>query len=96
MQEYCGDTKTEELMKIGLQYLDEISDSEAKTLSAKNPHELMRAVEVLDIISCGKLIIHASMARKCDTPWLSLERLDCKENNPDDWKKGASSGDVPG
>lgn len=87
MQDYCGDTKTEELMTIGLKYLDEISESEAKTLSAENPHELMRAIEVIDIITCGELIIQASMARKCNNPWLSFERLDCKENNPDDWKK---------
>ncbi|WP_300465072.1 hypothetical protein [Desulfobacula sp.] len=90
MQDYCGDKKTDELMKIGLVYLSEINEAEAQTLCAKNPHELMRAIEVLDIISCSELIIHACMARKSENPWLSFKRLDCKANNPYDGEKWIS------
>jgi succinate dehydrogenase/fumarate reductase flavoprotein subunit len=87
MQDYCGDTKTEELMKIGLQYLTEIKTGEADTLYARNPHELMRALEALDILTCAEMVIHACRARKAGNRWLFFERLDYPENDPPAWRK---------
>jgi len=87
MQDYCGDIKTEELMSIGLQTLNEIRQAEAATLSARNPHELMRALEVLDILTCAEIIIHSSLARKASTQWFGFERLDYPEKDPPEWRK---------
>jgi succinate dehydrogenase/fumarate reductase flavoprotein subunit len=87
MQTYCGDTKTEDLMRIGLQYLGEIKEAEASTLFARNPHELMRALEVLDILTCCEIIIHASRARKASNRWLMFERLDYPDEDPEAWRK---------
>lgn len=87
MQDYCGDIKTEELMNIGLRSLNEISQAEATTLFARNPHELMRALEVLDILTCGELIIHSCLARKASTNWFGFERLDYPEKDPPEWCK---------
>jgi len=87
MQDYCGDTKTEELMNIGLRSLSEIADAEASSLFARNPHELMRSLEVLDILTCCEIIVHASLARKATNTWLSFERLDYPEDDPPEWRK---------
>jgi succinate dehydrogenase/fumarate reductase flavoprotein subunit len=87
MQDYCGDVKTGELMGIALKSLDEIEWGEATALSARNPHELMRALEVLDILTCAETIVHSSLARKASTRWFGFERLDCPEKDPPEWRK---------
>lgn len=87
MQDYCGDTKTEELMNIGLQFLSEIKEAEARSLVCRNPHELMRGLEVLDILTCSEMIIHACQARKATNRWIYFDRLDYPENDPPDWRK---------
>jgi succinate dehydrogenase/fumarate reductase flavoprotein subunit len=87
MQDYCGDTKTAELMDIGLKYIEEIREGEATTLCARNPHELMRALEVLDILTCAEMIIHACKARSASNSWLHFKRLDFPDNDPPAWRK---------
>jgi succinate dehydrogenase/fumarate reductase flavoprotein subunit len=87
MQDYCGDIKTEELLSIGLATLDEIERAEARTLYARNPHELMRALEALDILTCAQIIVHSSLARKASTRWFGFERLDYPEQDPPEWRK---------
>ncbi len=87
MQNYCGDTKTEELMNIGLTSLAEIKEAEATTLYARNPHELMRAIEVQDILTCSEVITHACLARRASNSWLMFERLDYPDDDPPEWRK---------
>jgi succinate dehydrogenase/fumarate reductase flavoprotein subunit len=87
MQDYCGDTKTGELLRIGLITLREIEEAEATTVTARNPHELMRALEVQDILTCGQIVTQACLARKASNSWLSFERLDYPANDPPDWRK---------
>ena len=85
MQDYCGDRINGELLGIGLTALDEISASEALELGARNPHELMRAVDALDQLDCGRLVMEACRARKCNVPGLSFTRLDADGSSPDCW-----------
>ncbi|MFX1387235.1 MAG: FAD-dependent oxidoreductase, partial [Promethearchaeota archaeon] len=40
MQNYCGEIKSENLLHIGLKLLEDMEDSEAPKLHARNPHEL--------------------------------------------------------
>ncbi len=87
MQDYCGDTKTEELIKIGLKSLGEIREGEAATLFARTPHELMRALEVLDILTCAEIITHSCLARKASTGWFDFHRLDYPDKDPPEWRK---------
>jgi succinate dehydrogenase/fumarate reductase flavoprotein subunit len=87
LQDYCGDMKTRELMEIGKLYLEEIQEGEAQTLFARNPHELMRAIETLDVLTCSKMILHASMARQASSKALGFQRLDYPENDPEQWKQ---------
>jgi succinate dehydrogenase/fumarate reductase flavoprotein subunit len=90
MQDYCGDTKTEELMKIGIVALDEIKQAEASNLTARNPHELMRALEVLDILTVGEMVIRACQARKASNSWIFFERMDYPDDDPAEWRKWIS------
>ena len=90
MQDYCGDTKTGELMKIGAIALEEIEQAEACQLSARNPHELMRALEVLDILTVSEMIVQACQARKASNSWIFFERMDYPDDNPPEWRKWLS------
>ncbi len=87
MQDYCGLTKNEQLLNLGLKWLDEIRVGEAAELYARNPHELMRAHEVLNILTVGEMVIHASLARKASNKALGFERSDYPEEDPLDWRK---------
>ena len=53
MQDYCGEYKAEDTLKMGLRWLDSIRESEAANASAMNPHELMRILESLFSHYCG-------------------------------------------
>ena len=87
MQEYCSENKNEEMLKVGLKWFEELRESEASELYARNPHELMRALEVMTILECGEMIIHACLARKASNSFLNFDRLDYPEINPPEWQK---------
>jgi len=87
MQHYCGDTKSDERLQIGLNWLDELSHGEAQTAYAGNPHELMRTLEVFSLINCSQAIIHQSLARKASCKRLQFQRVDYPEDDPPEWHK---------
>lgn len=76
MQNYCGGVKCDDLLRQGLALLESIEQEELPQISCRNPHELMRAHEVADIITVAKLILHACLLRKCDSKPLSFVRSD--------------------
>jgi hypothetical protein len=87
MQDYCGDIKNEELLNIGLKWFQELRVSEAQTVWARNPHELMRTLETLNMLDNGEAVTHACLARKAGSAWLGFERIDCLGMDPPDWNK---------
>jgi succinate dehydrogenase/fumarate reductase flavoprotein subunit len=87
MQDYCGEYKNRESLEMGLEWLASIDESEASRLCARNPHELMRAVECLDRITLGDIIMQATLNRKASSRSLSLNRLDYPEMDPPEWTK---------
>jgi hypothetical protein len=87
MQNYCGEYKNEELLKIGLVWLDELNRHECPEVCADNPHKLMRTLEVFNILTCNEIIIHASLARKAGSRSLNFYRLDYPEVDPEEWHK---------
>jgi succinate dehydrogenase/fumarate reductase flavoprotein subunit len=87
MQDYCGDVKNEELMKLGLKWFDEIEAGEAQTACARNPHELSRLMEVFNLMTTSRIIIEACRARKASSAILPLQRLDYPEVDPPEWRK---------
>lgn len=104
MQDYCGEFKSEEILKTGLEWLDSISKSEAANAGARNPHELMRLLECMNRITVGEMIMHASLARKASSRALGFNRMDFPEMDPPEWnkfittrldKKGIKTGELP-
>jgi succinate dehydrogenase/fumarate reductase flavoprotein subunit len=87
MQDYCGDIKSAECLRIGNQWLDELKDSEVKDLWARNPHELMHALEALNIVDVSQLIIKACMERKASSEFLGFQRSDYPAVDPPEWHK---------
>lgn len=87
MQNYCGAYKNEELLKIGLIWLEDLKQNEWPKVHADNPHKLMRSLEVYNILTCSQIIIHASLARKAGSKYLDFYRLDYPETDPPDWHK---------
>jgi succinate dehydrogenase/fumarate reductase flavoprotein subunit len=87
MQDYCGEVKTEEYLRIGNKWLAEVHESELKKLRARTPHELMRALEVSNIVVIGQMVMHACMARKASCSDLGFQRSDYPLNNPPEWHK---------
>ena len=87
MQEYCSENKNEEMLHVGLKWFEELRESEGSELYARNPHELMRALEVMTVLECGEMILHACLARKASNSFLNFDRLDYPEINPPEWQK---------
>jgi len=87
MQNYCGEYKNEELLKIGLIWLEDMEKNEGPRVCADNPHKLMRTLEVYNILTCNEIILHSSRARKASSRYLDFFRLDYPEMDPPDWHK---------
>jgi succinate dehydrogenase/fumarate reductase flavoprotein subunit len=87
MQDYCGEYKSEETLKMGLKWLDSIEEGEGALVSAKNPHDLVRTLECFSRLTVGKMILHASLARKAGSSALGFKRLDYPQIDPPEWNK---------
>ena len=87
MQHYCGETKSEELLTIGLSLLKEIAKKEVPQLSAQNPHELIRVLEVMNIRTNAEIVLNACLARKASSKPLHFCRSDYPEIDPPGWNK---------
>lgn len=83
MQNYCGGVKCRELLKEGLNLLESYEREALPRLSCANPHELMRAHEVMDILEVSKLILNACLLRESSSAPLCFERSDYPEKDPE-------------
>lgn len=104
MQNYCAEIKNDELLNIGQTWLADIEENEASRAFADNPHKLMRTLDVMDILACAQMVVHASQARLASSEYLSFNRLDHPLLDPADWAKfivirrsqaGAETRDLP-
>lgn len=82
MQNYCGGIKCDDLLKEGLDLLESFERDIVPQICCENPHELMRAHEVFDILDVAKLILHACLARKSSSAPLFFQRSDYTEMDP--------------
>ena len=87
MQNYCGEIKSRELLNIGLKLLENLETKEAPNLYARNPHELIRSLEVINILTNAKLIINSCLVRKASSKHLHFTRSDYPEMDPLEWHK---------
>lgn len=87
MQDYCGEFKSEPILKTGLKWIRSIRESEAPTAYARNPHELCRVLECHTHMTIAEIIMQASLARKASSALLDFKRLDFPETDPPEWNK---------
>lgn len=64
MNDYCGATRSERSLSAGLLYVQRLKDKVHRHLMAGNPHELLRAIEVLNLIDLGEVIMTAARERR--------------------------------
>jgi len=87
MQDYCGAEKSEGVLKLGLQWMDELEIGEAASTYARNPHELLRLLEVFNIMTVNRMILEACRARQASCTNLEFKRLDFPAIDPPEWRK---------
>ena len=81
MQDYLGtDLKSESMMTAGLNYLRGLRSRAFEELQAVNSHELMRTMEVIDLLDMGEVAFLSVLNRK-ETRG-QLKRSDYKYTNP--------------
>lgn len=104
MQNYCGAVKSDDLLYEGLRGLKELRENEATRLFARNPHDLLRAQETLNVLTNAELVIQSCLARRASSHQLQFARLDYPEMDPPEWHKfvtiwqdasGVKSGSLP-
>ena len=64
MYDYAGSTRSEHLLSQGLSHLERIKDKVYNSMVARNPHELRRCLEVLNLLDLGELVFRAADDRK--------------------------------
>ena len=76
MQNYCGEQKRDELLQSGVELLARYEKEIVPHAYAANPHELMRLLEVFDILTVAQMILQACLARHQSCPKLEFYRTD--------------------
>lgn len=59
-----GRVRSARLLEAGLQHMSTLRQRIYSEMGASNPHELMRAAEVLELLDCGEALMHAALERK--------------------------------
>lgn len=84
VNDYLQPPKVTTKMEIGLKRFAEIR-ADLDSMKARNPHELMRAMEVYAILDCAELAARASLFRKESRWGLYHYRTDYPHRNDQDW-----------
>jgi succinate dehydrogenase/fumarate reductase flavoprotein subunit len=64
MQDYAGTVRTESLLKAGITHLKRLKKKAYETIYSRDQHELMRCIEVLNLIDIGQIVCEAILERK--------------------------------
>jgi len=81
MKNYCGEIKHDELLRIGLAQLTDYEMNILSETYAYNPHELVRLLEVFDILSVSKIILNSCLRRKASSKPLCFLKYNSRENS---------------
>ena len=84
VNDYLQPPKVTRKMEIGLQRFDTIRE-DLDRIAARNPHELMRAMEVHAIRDCAEMAAHASLFRTESRWGLYHCRVDHPERDDKNW-----------
>ena len=80
MYDYVGSIRYENLLKAGYSHLRRLKEKAYENLMAKNPHELMHCLEVLNLLDIGE-VIFATVSHRRETRD-KFSRLDYPFANP--------------
>ena len=64
MYDYAGSIRSETLLQAGLSHLQRLKEKAYSTIMAKNQHELMHCLEVLNLFDIGEVVFIAASERK--------------------------------
>lgn len=84
VNDYLQPPKVTKKMEIGLSRILQVREDLAK-LHARDPHELLRALEVHAIVDCAEMAARASMARKESRWGLYHYSIDYPERDDENW-----------
>jgi succinate dehydrogenase/fumarate reductase flavoprotein subunit len=87
MQMFCSEYKTESLLNLGLQTLQDIQENHVPRVYALDPHKLMRSLEDINLLTHGQIIMNTSLARRASSNLLGFHRIDYPEIDPPEWGK---------
>jgi succinate dehydrogenase/fumarate reductase flavoprotein subunit len=85
MQNFCGEYKNDELLRLGLVWMDDLAANVVPSVGAVNPHQLMRVMESFNQITCDRMILETSRARQASSVHLGFNRLDFPDLDPPGW-----------
>jgi hypothetical protein len=84
MDFYCGDIRSEGLLKRGLERLE---DAKGACLKAENPHELGRCLDVKSIMDNAEMVLLSSLERRESRPLpFGFRRADYPNQDDKNWK----------
>jgi succinate dehydrogenase/fumarate reductase flavoprotein subunit len=64
MQDYAGNIRTESLLTAGISHLKRLKKKACDTMLCRDQHELMRCLEVLNLLDIGEIVLAAILERK--------------------------------
>jgi succinate dehydrogenase/fumarate reductase flavoprotein subunit len=64
MQDYSGRVRSETLLEAGSRLLNRLKQKTSQAIVARNQHELMRCLEVINLLDIGQLVFEAAIERK--------------------------------
>jgi len=83
MDFYCGDIRSETLLRRGLERLE---DAKAAPLKAENPHEMGRSLDAKSIIDNAELVLRSSIERRESRPLPNgFRRAEYPEQDDKNW-----------
>ena len=87
MRTYAAEILTDEMLGIAMTWLRELQDKEAHELVARNPHELARSLETLDVLAIAAMWVQAALVRKASLRLGDFQRQDHQDEDPRQWEK---------
>jgi succinate dehydrogenase/fumarate reductase flavoprotein subunit len=87
MQDHCGAFRSGRTLEAGVRLLRGIAEGEAARAHAANPHELVRVLECLSLLTAGQAVMQASLARRASSAFLGFHRIDFPRVDPPEWRK---------
>jgi succinate dehydrogenase/fumarate reductase flavoprotein subunit len=64
MQDYAGGMRSEAMLKAGLTHLGRLKTKVLESIRPKNPFEVIRCLEVINLYELGEIICQAALQRK--------------------------------